>query len=104
MDVQPQAAATSCFQSKFLATLQLVHHQHVAALLQRQSRHRVMAVVVQGEEDSQSSTITNDAQFSKSWLVSGMDCPACARKIEKARSVISTVVCRRCFLATENWL
>lgn len=55
-----------------------------------------------GEEDSQSSTQTLNAQFSKSWLVSGMDCPACARKIEKAVSNIEGVIEAKVLFATEK--
>lgn len=55
-----------------------------------------------GEEDSQSSTLSLDAQFSKSWLVAGMDCPACARKIENAISNIDGVIQAKVLFATEK--
>ncbi|WP_261885527.1 zinc/cadmium/mercury/lead-transporting ATPase [Vibrio pomeroyi] len=55
-----------------------------------------------GEEDSQSSTLSLDAQFSKSWLVAGMDCPACARKIENAISNIDGVIQAQVLFATEK--
>ncbi|MCK8071686.1 zinc/cadmium/mercury/lead-transporting ATPase [Vibrio sp. 1CM23M] len=55
-----------------------------------------------GEEDSQSSTLSLDAKFSKSWLVAGMDCPACARKIENAISNIDGVIQAKVLFATEK--
>ncbi|WP_122082088.1 zinc/cadmium/mercury/lead-transporting ATPase [Vibrio coralliirubri] len=55
-----------------------------------------------GEEDSQPSTLSLDAQFSKSWLVAGMDCPACARKIENAISNIDGVIQAKVLFATEK--
>ncbi|WP_052879853.1 zinc/cadmium/mercury/lead-transporting ATPase [Vibrio coralliirubri] len=55
-----------------------------------------------GEEDSQPSTLSLDAKFSKSWLVAGMDCPACARKIENAISNIDGVIQAKVLFATEK--
>ncbi|ROS71104.1 zinc/cadmium/mercury/lead-transporting ATPase [Vibrio crassostreae] len=55
-----------------------------------------------GEEDSQSLPSSFDAQFSKSWLVAGMDCPACARKIENAISNIDGVIQAKVLFATEK--
>ncbi|CAK2408339.1 Zn(2(+))/Cd(2(+))/Pb(2(+)) exporting P-type ATPase [Vibrio crassostreae] len=55
-----------------------------------------------GEEDSQSSASSLDAQFTKSWLVAGMDCPACARKIENAISNIDGVIQAKVLFATEK--
>ncbi|WP_261893855.1 zinc/cadmium/mercury/lead-transporting ATPase [Vibrio cyclitrophicus] len=55
-----------------------------------------------GEEDRLPLTESLNAQFSKSWLVSGMDCPACARKIEKAVSNIKGVIEAKVLFATEK--
>ncbi|MCG9638361.1 zinc/cadmium/mercury/lead-transporting ATPase [Vibrio sp. Isolate34] len=55
-----------------------------------------------GEEDSQSSALSLDAQFTKSWLVAGMDCPACARKIENAISNVDGVIQAKVLFATEK--
>ena len=55
-----------------------------------------------GEEDRLPLTEPLNAQFSKSWLVSGMDCPACARKIEKAVSNIKGVIEAKVLFATEK--
>lgn len=104
VDVQPQAAATSCSSPKISSI--------TAAGTSSGCCSSSPATVASsgdgccssdsGEEDSQSSTITNDAQFSKSWLVSGMDCPACARKIEKAISNIDGVIQAKVLFATEK--
>lgn len=104
VDVQPQAATTSCSSPKISSI--------TAAGTSSACCSSSSATVASsgdgccssdsGEEDSQSSTITNDAQFSKSWLVSGMDCPACARKIEKAISNIDGVIQAKVLFATEK--
>ncbi|KZX69639.1 zinc/cadmium/mercury/lead-transporting ATPase [Vibrio sp. HI00D65] len=104
VDVQPQAAATSCSSPKISSI--------TAAGTSSACCSSSSATVSSsgdgccssdsGEEDSQSSTTTNDAQFSKSWLVSGMDCPACARKIEKAISNIDGVIQAKVLFATEK--
>ncbi|MEC7941149.1 MAG: zinc/cadmium/mercury/lead-transporting ATPase [Pseudomonadota bacterium] len=104
VDVQPQAAAISCSSPKISSI--------TAAGTSSACCSSSSATVASsgdgccssdsGEEDSQSSTITNDAQFSKSWLVSGMDCPACARKIEKAISNIDGVIQAKVLFATEK--
>ena len=104
VDVQPQAAATSCSSPKISSI--------TAADTSSGCCSSSSATVASsgdgccssdsGEEDSQSSTVTNDAQFSKSWLVSGMDCPACARKIEKAISNIDGVIQAKVLFATEK--
>ncbi|MCG9553074.1 zinc/cadmium/mercury/lead-transporting ATPase [Vibrio sp. Isolate31] len=104
VDVQPQAAGASCSSPKISSI--------TAAGTSSACCSSSSATVASsgdgccssdsGEEDSQSSTITNDAQFSKSWLVSGMDCPACARKIEKAISNIDGVIQAKVLFATEK--
>ena len=104
VDVQPQAAAISCSSPKISSI--------TAAGTSSACCSSSSATVASsgdgccssdsGEEDSQSSTITNDAQFSKSWLVSGMDCQACARKVEKAISNIDGVIQAKVLFATEK--
>ncbi|CAH7088262.1 Zn(2(+))/Cd(2(+))/Pb(2(+)) exporting P-type ATPase [Vibrio chagasii] len=104
VDVQPQAAATSCSSPKISSitaagTSSACCSSSSATVA---SSGDACCSSDSGEEDSQSSTITNDAQFSKSWLVSGMDCPACARKIEKAISNIDGVIQAKVLFATEK--
>ncbi|MDA0151744.1 zinc/cadmium/mercury/lead-transporting ATPase [Vibrio sp. Makdt] len=104
VDVQPQAAATSCSSPKISS----ITAADTSSACCSSSSTTVASSgdgccsSDSGEEDSQSSTITNDAQFSKSWLVSGMDCPACARKIEKAISNIDGVIQAKVLFATEK--
>ncbi|CAH6898241.1 zinc/cadmium/mercury/lead-transporting ATPase [Vibrio sp. 99K-1] len=104
VDVQPQAAATSCSSPKISS----ITAAGTSSACCSSSSTTVASSgdgccsSDSGEEDSQSSTITNDAQFSKSWLVSGMDCPACARKIEKAISNIDDVIQAKVLFATEK--
>ncbi|MFA0039786.1 zinc/cadmium/mercury/lead-transporting ATPase [Vibrio sp. 10N.261.52.A1] len=104
VDVQPQAAATSCSSPKISS----ITAAGTSTACCSSSSTTVASSgdgccsSDSGEEDSQSSTITNDAQFSKSWLVSGMDCPACARKIEKAISNIDGVIQAKVLFATEK--
>ncbi len=54
-----------------------------------------------GESDPKTAQATPFA-FSKSWIVSGMDCPSCAKKIEKAVSAIPEVEEVRVLFATEK--
>lgn len=55
-----------------------------------------------GEEDRLSSVVELKSKLTKSWLVSGMDCPACARKVEKAVSSIPGVIEAKVLFATEK--
>ncbi|MFM2642023.1 zinc/cadmium/mercury/lead-transporting ATPase [Vibrio chagasii] len=104
VDVQPQAAATSCSSPKISS----ITAAGTSSACCSSSSTTVASSgdgccsSDSGEEDSQSSAITNEAQFSKSWLVSGMDCPACARKIEKAISNIDGVIQAKVLFATEK--
>ncbi|KAB0481519.1 zinc/cadmium/mercury/lead-transporting ATPase [Vibrio sp. IB15] len=104
VDVQPQAAATSCSSPKTSS----ITAAGTSSACCRSSSTTVASSgdgccsSDSGEEDSQSLTITNEAQFSQSWLVSGMDCPACARKIEKAISNIDGVIQAKVLFATEK--
>ncbi len=54
-----------------------------------------------GESDPKRSQIT-DVAFSRSWIVNGMDCPSCARKIEKAVSAVAGVAEVKVLFATEK--
>ncbi|CAH6933426.1 Zn(2(+))/Cd(2(+))/Pb(2(+)) exporting P-type ATPase [Vibrio chagasii] len=104
VDVQPQAAATSCSSPK-ISSITAAGTSSACCISSSTtvaSSGDGCCSSDSGEEDSQSSTITNDAQFSKSWLVSGMDCPACARKIEKAISNIDGVIQAKVLFATEK--
>ncbi|PQJ59993.1 zinc/cadmium/mercury/lead-transporting ATPase [Vibrio chagasii] len=104
VDVQPQAAATSCSSPKISSITAVGTSSGCCSSSSATvaSSGDGCCSSDSGEEDSQSSTITNDAQFSKSWLVSGMDCPACARKIEKAISNIDGVIQAKVLFATEK--
>ena len=104
VDVQPQAAATSCSSPKISSITAAGTSSGCCSSSSAKvaSSGDGCCSSDSGEEDSQSSTITNDAQFSKSWLVSGMDCPACARKIEKAISNIDGVIQAKVLFATEK--
>lgn len=53
-----------------------------------------------GSADEESDRPTPGASWS--WLISGMDCPACARKIENAVSQIETVTHARMMFATKK--
>jgi len=55
-----------------------------------------------GEADRLSSVVELKSKLTKSWLVAGMDCPACARKVEKAVSAIPGVVEAKVLFATEK--
>ncbi len=59
--------------------LQALHH-HAAVLRMASASADDCCGSDSGEEDRLPLTESLSAQFSKSWLVSGMDCPACARK------------------------
>lgn len=53
-----------------------------------------------GSPDEESDKPTPGASWS--WLISGMDCPACARKIENAVNQIETVTRARVMFATQK--
>ncbi|MGR5554896.1 zinc/cadmium/mercury/lead-transporting ATPase [Vibrio fortis] len=55
-----------------------------------------------GEEDRLSSVVELNSKLTTSWLVSGMDCPACARKVEKAVLAIPGVIEAKVLFATEK--
>ncbi|MFB9214492.1 zinc/cadmium/mercury/lead-transporting ATPase [Vibrio sinaloensis] len=53
------------------------------------------------DEESDASP-SSDARFTHSWKVLGMDCPACAKKIETAVSKVSGVIDAKVLFATEK--
>ena len=55
-----------------------------------------------GEEDRLSAVVELNSKLTTSWLVSGMDCPACARKVEKAVIAIPGVIEAKVLFATEK--
>ncbi|WP_032549509.1 zinc/cadmium/mercury/lead-transporting ATPase [Vibrio fortis] len=55
-----------------------------------------------GEEDRLSVVVELNSKLTTSWLVSGMDCPACARKVEKAVIAIPGVIEAKVLFATEK--
>ena len=52
-------------------------------------------------QEQEASTANSDGLL-KSWKVVGMDCPACARKVETATNRISGVVSSKVMFATEK--
>ncbi|MGF1755888.1 zinc/cadmium/mercury/lead-transporting ATPase [Vibrio makurazakiensis] len=55
-----------------------------------------------GEEDSSGLIEASAGLLTQSWLVSGMDCPACAKKIENAIRNIDGVIQAKVLFATEK--
>lgn len=55
-----------------------------------------------GEEDRLSAVVELNSKLTTSWLVSGMDCPACARKVEKSVIAIPGVIEAKVLFATEK--
>ncbi|MCZ4309358.1 MULTISPECIES: zinc/cadmium/mercury/lead-transporting ATPase [Vibrio] len=104
VDVQPQATGASCSSPKISSITAAGTSSSCcsSSATASSSSGDDCCGSDSGEEDSQSSTQTLNAQFSKSWLVSGMDCPACAKKIEKAVSNIEGVIQAKVLFATEK--
>ncbi|MEG3694695.1 HAD-IC family P-type ATPase, partial [Vibrio coralliirubri] len=104
VDVQPQAAGASCSSPKISSITAAGTSSGCcsSSAAPSSSGDDCCSSSDSGEEDSQSSTLSLDAQFSKSWLVAGMDCPACARKIENAISNIDGVIQAKVLFATEK--
>ncbi|ODS12008.1 zinc/cadmium/mercury/lead-transporting ATPase [Vibrio scophthalmi] len=53
------------------------------------------------DEESDSGSLSQ-AQFTHSWKIQGMDCPACARKIETAVNKVSGIIEAKVLFATEK--
>lgn len=103
VDVQPIAAGASCSSPKISSiTAAGTSSACCSSSVAASSSGDDCCGSDSGEEDSLSSTQTLDAQFSKSWMVAGMDCPACARKIENAISNIDGVIQAKVLFATEK--
>ncbi|WP_086774543.1 zinc/cadmium/mercury/lead-transporting ATPase [Vibrio coralliirubri] len=104
VDVQPQAAGSSCSSPKISSITAAGTSSGCcsSSAAPSSSGDDCCSSSDSGEEDSQSSTLSLDAQFSKSWLVAGMDCPVCARKIENAISNIDGVIQAKVLFATEK--
>ncbi|MDN3699876.1 zinc/cadmium/mercury/lead-transporting ATPase [Vibrio artabrorum] len=104
VDVQPQAVEASCSRPKISSITAAGTSSGCcsASAAPSSSGDDCCSSSDSGEEDSQSSTLSLDAQFSKSWLVAGMDCPACARKVENAISNIDGVIQVKVLFATEK--
>ncbi|MEZ9154196.1 zinc/cadmium/mercury/lead-transporting ATPase [Vibrio sp. F13] len=104
VDVQPQAAGASCSSPKIssITAASVSSGCCSSSVAASSSGDDCCSSSDSGEEDSQPSTLSLDAQFSKSWLVAGMDCPACARKIENAISNIDGVIQAKVLFATEK--
>ncbi|MGF1744565.1 zinc/cadmium/mercury/lead-transporting ATPase [Vibrio minamisatsumaniensis] len=104
VDVQPQAAGVCCSSPKISSITAAGTSSGCcsASAAQSSSGDDCCSSSDSGEEDSQSSTLSLDAQFSKSWLVAGMDCPACARKVENAIRNIDGVIQVKVLFATEK--
>ncbi|OEE89741.1 zinc/cadmium/mercury/lead-transporting ATPase [Vibrio crassostreae] len=104
VDVQPQAAGASCSSPKISSITAAGTSSGCcsSSAASSSSGDDCCSSSDSGEEDSQSSTLSLDAKFSKSWLVAGMDCPACARKIENAISNIDGVIQAKVLFATEK--
>ncbi|TKE97035.1 zinc/cadmium/mercury/lead-transporting ATPase [Vibrio kanaloae] len=103
VDVQPQAAGASCSSPKISSiTAAGTSSACCSSVAASSPSGDDCCGSDSGEEDSHSSTLSLDAKFSKSWLVAGMDCPACARKIENAISNIDGVIQAKVLFATEK--
>ncbi|WP_128644409.1 zinc/cadmium/mercury/lead-transporting ATPase [Vibrio sp. 624788] len=104
MDVQPQAVGAGCSSPKIssITAAGVSSGCCSSSAAASSSSGDDCCGSDSGEEDSQPSTLSLDAQFSKSWLVAGMDCPACARKIENAISNIDGVIQAKVLFATEK--
>ena len=102
VDVQPQATGATCSSPKMTSITAAGTSSSCCSSTTASAPADDCCGSDNGEEDSPSSTSSLDVQFSKSWLVAGMDCPACARKIENAISNIDGVIQAKVLFATEK--
>ncbi|WP_299691097.1 zinc/cadmium/mercury/lead-transporting ATPase [uncultured Vibrio sp.] len=103
VDVEPQASEVSCCSPKISSiTAASTSSGCCSSSTATASSEDDCCGSDSGEEDRHLSTSYLDAKFSKSWLIAGMDCPACARKIENAISNIDGVVQTKVLFATEK--
>ncbi|WP_373958522.1 zinc/cadmium/mercury/lead-transporting ATPase [Vibrio gigantis] len=102
VDVQPQATGATCSSPKITSITAAGSSSACCSAPTASASADDCCGSDSGEEDRLPLTESLNAQFSKSWLVSGMDCPACARKIEKAVSNIEGVIQAKVLFATEK--
>ncbi|MFA0015568.1 zinc/cadmium/mercury/lead-transporting ATPase [Vibrio lentus] len=102
VDVQPQATGATCSSPKITSITAAGTSSSCCSSTTASASADDCCGSDSGEEDRLPLTESLNAQFSKSWLVSGMDCPACARKIEKAVSNIEGVIEAKVLFATEK--
>ncbi|WP_286297119.1 zinc/cadmium/mercury/lead-transporting ATPase [Vibrio apostichopi] len=102
VDVQPQATGVTCSSPKITSITAAGSSSSCCSSTTASASADGCCGSDSGEEDRLPLTESLNAQFSKSWLVSGMDCPACARKIEKAVSNIEGVIEAKVLFATEK--
>ncbi|MDP2487812.1 zinc/cadmium/mercury/lead-transporting ATPase [Vibrio splendidus] len=101
VDVQPQTAGVSCSSPK-ISSITAAGTSSCCSSTTASAAADDCCGSDSGEEDRLPLTESLNAQFSKSWLVAGMDCPACARKIENAISNIDGVIQAKVLFATEK--
>ena len=102
VDVQPQATGATCSSPKITSITAAGTSSTCCSSTTASASTDDCCSSDSGEEDRLPLTESLNAQFSKSWLVAGMDCPACARKIEKAVSNIEGVIEAKVLFATEK--
>ncbi|MEZ8797347.1 zinc/cadmium/mercury/lead-transporting ATPase [Vibrio cyclitrophicus 1F53] len=102
VDVQSQATGATCSSPKITSITTASSSSTCCSSATASAQADGCCGSDSGEEDRLPLTEPLNAQFSKSWLVSGMDCPACARKIEKAVSNIKGVIEAKVLFATEK--
>ncbi|MEZ8983586.1 zinc/cadmium/mercury/lead-transporting ATPase [Vibrio cyclitrophicus] len=102
VDVQSQATGATCSSPKITSITAASSSSTCCSSATASAQADGCCGSDSGEEDRLPLTEPLNAQFSKSWLVSGMDCPACARKIEKAVSNIKGVIEAKVLFATEK--
>ncbi|WP_434762641.1 zinc/cadmium/mercury/lead-transporting ATPase [Vibrio fortis] len=103
VDIQNQPAASSCGSPKITSiTAASTPSSSCCATTESSAGGESCCGSDSGEEDRLSSVVELQSKLTKSWLVSGMDCPACARKVEKAVSAIPGVAEAKVLFATEK--
>ncbi|WP_261903849.1 zinc/cadmium/mercury/lead-transporting ATPase [Vibrio fortis] len=103
VDIQNQPAASSCGSPKITSiTAASTPSSSCCATTESSAGGESCCGSDSGEEDRLSSVVELQSKLTQSWLVSGMDCPACARKVEKAVSAIPGVVEAKVLFATEK--
>ena len=102
-DIQNKPVASSCGSPKITSiTAASTSSSSCCATAEPSAGGESCCGTDSGEEDRLSSVVELKSKLTKSWLVSGMDCPACARKVEKAVSSIPGVIEAKVLFATEK--